>query len=50
MAFPHARLLEITRLGIVEIDLMQTDHFKLYREFVADPRSFVDAALASEDA
>jgi predicted ATPase len=49
MAFPHARLLEISRFGIVEIDFMETDHFKLYREFVADPHSFVDAALANDD-
>ena len=49
MAFPHARVLEISRHGIVEIDFMQTDHFKLYREFVVDPCRFIDAAIADED-
>ena len=48
MAFPHARLLEIGRRGLVEIDLTQTDHYRLYREFLDDPQGFVGATLDRE--
>jgi predicted ATPase len=48
MAFPEARVLEITRGGISEVDVTQTDHFRLYREFVSDPRGFIAEALAEE--
>ncbi|MGI9413157.1 MAG: AAA family ATPase [Hyphomicrobiales bacterium] len=48
MAFPDARLLEMTRLGIMETDFTETDHFRLYREFVADPRRYVEDALAGD--
>ncbi len=49
MALPCARLLEITRAGLSEIDFTETDHFRLYREFIADPFAFVDAALDGQD-
>jgi predicted ATPase len=48
MAFPHARVLETTRFGVEEVDVAETDHFRLYREFIADPRGFLEAALAEE--
>ncbi len=45
MAVPGARLLEITRAGIADIDLRDTRHFKLYKDFTSDPDDFVDRAL-----
>jgi predicted ATPase len=48
MAFPGARVLEITRFGLAEVDVTQTDHFRLYGDFIADPRGFLDDALAED--
>jgi predicted ATPase len=48
MAFPDARVLEITPRGIGEVDVTDTDHFRLYREFVSDPRGFIEEVLAEE--
>lgn len=48
MALPEARVLEITRHGIVEIDFQQTQHFKLYQSFVADPEEFIAEAIRGE--
>ena len=45
MAFPNARLLEINRAGLIEIEFRQTDHFKLYREFTNDPLNFIQDVL-----
>lgn len=49
MALPGARVLEITRHRIDEIDFRQTRHFELYRSFTADPDGFIAAALAAGD-
>ncbi len=49
MACPQARLLEITRGGLIEIDVTQTDHFRLYKEFLDDPDGFIRDALANAD-
>jgi predicted ATPase len=48
MACPGARLLEITRGGIVEADLRDLDHFRMMRAFCADPDGFIYDALESE--
>jgi predicted ATPase len=45
MALPGARVLEITRHGIAETDFRTTRHFRLYREFTADPDGFIAEAL-----
>lgn len=45
MALPNARLLEITRHGIVETTLEETQHFRLYRAFTRSPEEFVTEAL-----
>lgn len=45
MAVPGARLLQVTRLGLAEIELEQTRHFKLYRAFCQDPRGFIRHGL-----
>ncbi|MHA6731538.1 AAA family ATPase [Devosia sp. A369] len=49
MAVPGARLLEITRGGISETHYRQTQHFKLYQDFTADPEDFIATALRDED-
>lgn len=49
MAVPGARLLEITRGGIGETNYRQTQHFKLYQDFTADPEDFIATALRDED-
>ncbi|KTT71541.1 AAA family ATPase [Sphingomonas endophytica] len=43
MATPEARLLSVTRAGIDPIALEDTDHYRLYREFVLDPHGVVEA-------
>ncbi|WP_236552985.1 AAA family ATPase [Sphingomonas sp. 8AM] len=43
MATPDVRLLSMTRAGIDPIRLEDTDHYRLYREFVLDPVGTVEA-------
>lgn len=49
MALPIARVLEITRHGVAEIDYRSTQHFKLYQEFTYDPEHFIEEALKTEE-
>jgi predicted ATPase len=49
MAVPGARLLEITRGGLAEVELHRTRHFRLYQDFTADPEDFITRALRNED-
>jgi predicted ATPase len=46
MAYPNARLLRLTKYGLEPVALEQTEHFRLIREFCADPASFVETMLA----
>src|SRR6185437_8586175 len=46
MACPGARLLRIGKSGLEPVRLEETEHFKLLREFCADPRAFVELAIA----
>lgn len=50
MAIPGARLLEITRTGLAEVQLTSTRHFRLYRDFTSDPEAFIARTLGGEDA
>jgi predicted ATPase len=43
MAYPGARLLRLDRAGLAAVTLEETDHYRLMREFWADPRGFVEA-------
>ena len=43
MAYPGASLLRLDRGGLEPITVEQTEHYRLMREFWADPRGFVDA-------
>ena len=46
MAFPDANLLQIHRGELAPVRLEDTAHFRLFRDFCADPRSFLDLELA----
>ncbi|TCP58543.1 putative ATPase [Rhodovulum bhavnagarense] len=45
MAVPGARLLQVTRLGLADIALEETRHFKLYRAFCQDPHGVIAEEL-----
>ncbi|MGE0024665.1 MAG: AAA family ATPase [Hyphomicrobium sp.] len=45
MAYPGADLIQITKYGLSQIRLDDTDHFRLMREFCIDPQSFVESVL-----
>src|SRR6266446_10396080 len=45
MAYPNARLLRLTKYGLEPVTLEQTEHFRLIREFCADPASFVETMM-----
>jgi predicted ATPase len=46
MAYPNARLLRATKYGLEPVTLEQTEHFRLIREFCADPALFVETMMA----
>lgn len=46
MALSCARLLQLSHRGLEETDYRWTDHFRLYREFTTDPKTFVSSTLA----
>ena len=48
MAVPGAAVLRISHRGVEQVDPRQTDHFKLWSAFTADPAGFVAAALKDE--
>jgi predicted ATPase len=45
MGFPDARLLRLTPDGFEPTTLRETDHFRLMREFCADPDVFLDTMM-----
>ncbi|WP_127753679.1 AAA family ATPase [Devosia sp. 1566] len=45
MALPGATLLEITRDGLAPVRLRDTRHFRLYRDFTADPKGWIAEVL-----
>jgi predicted ATPase len=49
MAYPDATLLRLTKKGLEPTTVEQTDHFKAMREFIADPKGFVEAAIEEVD-
>lgn len=46
MAYPGARLLRLSKYGLDPIAIEETDHYRLMREFCADPETFIDNVLA----
>jgi predicted ATPase len=49
MAYPNATLLQFTKYGLEPTTLRQTDHYRAMREFFADPKGFVEAAIVEVD-
>jgi predicted ATPase len=45
MAYPGARLLWLSKYGLEPVAVEQTDHYKVMREFCADPAGFVEAVI-----
>jgi predicted ATPase len=48
MAYPGAALLLLSKYGLASATIEQTEHFKLLREFCADPAVFVETALEGD--
>ena len=48
MAYPNARLLRLAKYGLEPITLQETDHYRLMREFCADPASFIETMMEDE--
>ncbi|MBR0828290.1 AAA family ATPase [Bradyrhizobium manausense] len=46
MAYPNARLLRLSKNGLAPVTVEETDHYRVMREFCADPRGFVEATLS----
>lgn len=46
MAYPNARLLRLSKYGLEPVTLEATEHFRLMRDFCADPASFLETMLA----
>jgi predicted ATPase len=49
MAYPQARLLQLTRGGLEPVELEDTEHFRLLRSFVLDPMGFVATGIEDAD-
>lgn len=45
MAYPGAQLLRLSKYGLEPVTVEQTDHYRLMREFCADPAGFVDTMM-----
>lgn len=45
MACPNAQLLTVTQHGVIPTLLTETEHFRLLREFYADPSGFLELML-----
>jgi predicted ATPase len=45
MAYPNATLLRLTKYGLDPVNVKDTDHYKVMREFCDDPKGFVEAAI-----
>jgi predicted ATPase len=45
LAIPPARLLRLSKYGLEPVTVRETDHYKVMREFCADPDGFVQAAI-----
>ena len=45
MAYPGASLLRLSKYGLEPVKVEQTDHYKVMREFCADPAGFIEAAM-----
>ena len=46
MAYPGAQLLRLSKDGLEPVSVEETDHYRIMREFCADPAGFVEGAMA----
>jgi predicted ATPase len=46
MAYPGARLLRLSKYGLEPVTVKDTDHYRVMREFCADPAGFVEGVIA----
>ena len=46
MAYPAAQLLRLSKYGLEPVRVSETDHYRLMREFCADPQTFIDTVLS----
>jgi predicted ATPase len=45
MAYANARLLQLSKYGLEPINVEDTEHFRLMREFWSDPKGFLDTMV-----
>jgi predicted ATPase len=45
MAYPNARLLRLSKYGLEPVRVEETEHYRLMREFWADPAGFMETML-----
>jgi predicted ATPase len=45
MAYPGARLLQLSKYGLEPVTVENTDHYRLMREFWSDPKTFIATML-----
>ncbi len=45
MAYPDACLLRLSKYGLEKVTVQETDHYRVMREFCADPAGFVNARM-----
>jgi predicted ATPase len=48
MAYPGARLLQLTQAGLAPVAVRDTEHYRAMQEFWRDPEGFVQAVLQEE--
>ena len=45
MAYPKARLLQLTKYGLAPVRVEETEHYRLMREFWSNPETFIETML-----
>ena len=45
MAFPNARLLQLTKYGLDPVRVEDTEHYRLMREFWTNPKAFIETMM-----
>jgi predicted ATPase len=45
MAYPDARLLQLSKRGLEPSSVTETEHYRLMRDFWANPKTFIEGAL-----
>jgi predicted ATPase len=45
MAYANARLLQLSKYGLEPINVEDTEHFRLMREFWSDPQGFLETMM-----